>query len=96
MPHAPKGDCIMSKIELSEDYVLVLQQIGEEGENDLSLLAESLQFDRKRLLHIVTALQHKGLVKLQKVKYDTSIILSAKGRRLMRYLWPESNLGFSY
>jgi hypothetical protein len=83
----------MHKVELPEEYALVLQQVEESGEEDFETLAESLRFDRKRLAHIVQALHHKGLIYLNRTAYqDAWIRLSAKGRQLTAYLWPESGL----
>lgn len=83
--------------KLPEDYAIVLQQVKESGGEDFVTLAESLRFDPKRLMHIVQALQHKGLVYIRRNGYQESWIrLSAKGRRLMTYLWPESGLQASY
>jgi predicted transcriptional regulator len=55
----------MHKIQLPEDYALVLQQVEESGSEDFSILAESLRIERSRLSHIVKALQHKGLIVMQ-------------------------------
>ncbi|HSX16870.1 MAG TPA: hypothetical protein VLH86_02095 [Patescibacteria group bacterium] len=79
----------MHKIELPEDYALVLQQVDENGSEDFSSLAESLRFDRARLAHIVRALRHKGLIVTQQAGEDVWIRLSAKGRQLTAYIWPQ-------
>lgn len=87
----------MQHIELPADYALVLQQVGDSGEEDFTNLAETLRFDRRRLLHIVRSLQHKGLVKVsQTAGRDAWISLSAKGRRAMASLWPESGMSYGY
>jgi hypothetical protein len=81
----------MKVLSLHKDYLLVLQQISEDGEDDLVSLEETLRFDRKQLKHIVQALQHKGLIKVKAVsKVDIWLTLSSKGRRFMEYMWPES------
>ena len=82
----------MHVVKLPDDYALVLQQVEENGEEAFDMLAESLRFDRKRLIHIVRALQHKGLIYLSQSTHDPWIRLSVKGRRLMTYLWPESQM----
>ncbi len=81
----------MKVLSLHKDYLLVLQQISEDGEDDLVSLEETLRFDRKQLKHIIQALQHKGLIKVKAVsKVDIWLTLSSKGRRFMEYMWPES------
>lgn len=86
----------MQHIELSEDYALVLQTVHENGEEDFANLAETLRFDNKRLSHIIDALRHKGLIYLSNSaalgRSDTWIRVSAKGRKCMASIWPESGL----
>ena len=87
----------MQHIELPEDYSLVLQEVGDRGEEDVSLLAESLNFERSRLQHILQALQHKGLITLTRsAGRGAWVRLSSKGQKLMQTLWPESGLSYSY
>lgn len=81
----------MHAIILPEDYALVLQQVDEIGEEDFTTLAETLRFDRKRLTHIVQALRNKGLISV--TGRGSWIRLSAKGRQLIAYLWPEAHMG---
>jgi len=77
----------MRSIELPTDYAIVLQQVDAGGEEDFNNLAESLSYDRRRLTHIVHALQHKGLVHVSWKRRDGWIRLSARGRRLVATLW---------
>lgn len=86
----------MKKIELPEDYAIVLQQVKEMGEEDFTSLAESLRISRPRLLHIVKNLQHKGLILVSRSTYsDAWIRLSTKGQRLMDFMWPEAGPSFA-
>jgi predicted transcriptional regulator len=83
----------MHTIELPEDYALVLQQVNENGEEDIETLAEYMRVDRKRLAHIIQALHHKGLIYFSRDRYQSSLIrLSGKGKQFMTYIWPESGL----
>jgi len=75
---------------LHKDYLLVLKQISQDGEEDLITLEETLRFDRSKLKHIIQALQHKGLVKVQSISnHDIWLTLSTKGRRLIDNMWPD-------
>lgn len=79
----------MSKknINLPTDYALVLQQIQEDGQDDIMSLSYILSINHQRVFHIVKALQHKGLVQV----YDDAVVrLSRKGKRMMHYVWPEA------
>lgn len=81
----------MKKVELPAEYAMVLQQVKEMGQEDLTNLAETLRISRPRLMHIVRNLQHKGLILVNKNTYsDAWIELSTKGQRLMDFMWPES------
>jgi len=79
----------MKKIELHEDQALVMQVVGEVGEEDFEDLVETLKFDRPTLLNILQNLQHKGLVVLKNTSYGIYVRLSSKGRKTIRLLWPE-------
>lgn len=84
----------MRKIELPEDYAIVLQQVNEMGEEDITMLSETLKYDRPKLLHIIQGLRQKGLIYFSQSTYREPLIrLSSKGRRLMSYMWPE--IGFA-
>ena len=85
----------MQHIKLPEDYSLVLQEVGDHGEEEVTMLAETLNFEQGRLIHIIESLQHKGLISLTRTSGRGAWIrLSAKGRKFMESLWPES--GFAY
>ena len=82
---------------LNKDYMSVLEQIAEDGRDDLDTLEETLRYDRGKLKHIIKGLQHKGLVSVKYVSgYEVWVSLSTKGRRLIRNMWPESMLPFGY
>ena len=83
----------MRKIELPEDYAIVLQHVNETGEEDLTTLTETLRYDRPRLSHILQGLRQKGLIYFSQDTYREPLIhLSGKGRRLMSYMWPEMGM----
>jgi len=82
--------------EMPEDFALVLQQVDEVGEEDLTTLAESLCLDNARLSHIISSLRNKGLVRVSHTAQDTWISLSTRGRKLIELLWPEANMQYGY
>lgn len=82
---------------MPEDYALVLQQIQESGQEDITNLSESLSIRRSRLLHVISALRHKGLIRITYDYHsDLWVELSSKGRRLVTMLWPEAGLRPGY
>ena len=86
----------MRTVELPIDYALVLQQVHAEGEEDFTNLAETLSYDRRRLSHIVSALQHKGLVTINWRQSDGWISLSKRGRRLVETIWSPQTMHLHY
>ncbi len=76
-------------INLPADYALVLQQIKEDGEDDISFLSQELNLNRNRLSHIIKSLQRKGLILVNKNYDEVFVELSRKGQRMAQYIWPE-------
>lgn len=87
----------MPRIELPQDYSLVLQEVADHGEEEISMLAESLNLETNRLNHILIVLHHKGLVCFSKsAGHGMWVRLSSKGRKILTDLWPESGLSYGY
>lgn len=86
----------MRTVELPTDYALVLQQVHADGEEDFTNLAETLSYDRRRLSHIISALQHKGLVTINWQHSEGWISLSNRGRRLVETLWAPQTMKLNY
>lgn len=84
----------MKTTHLSMDCAIVLQQINDDGGDCLDDLADTMRVDSSRLEHIVSSLQHRGLVVAQGIGYETWLSLSSKGRRVMQQLWPESTVRY--
>jgi DNA-binding MarR family transcriptional regulator len=88
----------MKAQQLPQDYALVLQQINEDGEDGFEDLVGSLGLERGRLGHILHSLQHKGLIRIEHATFGEEVwlSLSSKGKRLITYLWPESQTQYGY
>ena len=80
----------MQKIQLPNEYALVLQQVHESGEEDFAGLADSLHFTPGRLAHVLQDLAHRRLIVSRRAGYGIWVRLSARGKRLIHSLWPES------
>ncbi|TXG77671.1 hypothetical protein E6P97_01310 [Patescibacteria group bacterium] len=79
--------------DLPFDYALVLQQINEDGQDELAVLGETLNIRRSRMLHIVTSLRKKGLLLIEQNSWgDAWVRLSAKGKKIVSQLWPDAQL----
>ena len=77
---------------IPQDYALVLQQVAESGEEDFQSLSETLRFGPRRLAHILEELRHKGLLTCRPTPYGAWVRLSAKGRKIIRTIWPQAVL----
>jgi DNA-binding MarR family transcriptional regulator len=79
-------------MQLSTSEAIVLQQLHEDGEDDISLLSRQLGLPRGRILALVNSLKQKGLLIINHDYQGTWVRLSRKGNRLIAYLWPEMQL----
>lgn len=85
----------MKKIELPHESVLVLQQIYENGEEDVAGLADSLRLTPGRVAHLVQELAHKRLIISRNAGFGIWLRLSAQGKRLVHTMWPESAMSMA-
>jgi DNA-binding MarR family transcriptional regulator len=80
---------------LTPNEAIVLQQIYEDGEDDVRTLAQMLGMSAKSVVAVVAHLKKRGLVAISNDLGDLWIEVSAKGRRLIKKLWPEfQNVSF--
>lgn len=70
-------------MNLPADYALVLQQIKNDGENDITSLLESLDVKQSRLKHIVKALKGKRLLFVTTSYEGMWLKLTRKGERIV-------------
>lgn len=77
-------------IELTTSEALVLQQIHEDGEDDLPSLSRQLGMSRHHALAIIASLKHKGLLVVTDSYHQLWVRPSARGKRMIRYIWPQA------
>lgn len=82
------------QLNLTTDEALVLQQIIESGEEDLTSLTESLQMSRPKLMSQLSRLKNKGLIKIKTTTGDWWVSMSRRGKQTIHYLWPEMSLNY--
>ena len=76
-------------VNLTSDEALVLQQIAENGEDDVIGLSRGLRMSRSRVAQQLDRLRAKKLVTLKSTCGDLWARASKRGRQLVRYMWPE-------
>ncbi len=75
---------------LTPNEALILQQVHEDGEDDVSTIAIQLGMSRSYVAAVVSHLKNKRLVVVQASLDDLWIHLTANGRQLVNYMWPET------
>ncbi len=79
-------------IQLTTTEAIVLQQVSEDGEDDVRTLASQLGMSRSSLFATIDRLKHKGLIAMNSSFDDLWVRLTRKGQQMMRYMWPESQM----
>lgn len=82
------------QLNLTTDEALVLQQIIESGEEDLTGLTESLQMSRPKLMSQLSRLKNKGLIKIKTTTGDWWVSMSRRGKQTIHYMRPEMSLNY--
>ena len=81
-------------VQITNEEAIVLQQISESGEEDIVSLARGLRMNRSRVMQHLDHLKHKGLITIKATYGDWWVRTSAKGTRLVRYMWPEMQMSY--
>lgn len=81
-------------VQITNEEALVLQQISESGEEDVVNLSRSLRMNRGRVLQTLEHLKQKGLITIKATYGDWWVHTSAKGTRLVHYMWPEMQMSY--
>ncbi len=85
-----KGYMKTSYTAITPHDALLLQQISEDGEDDLASLSAELREPRKAVLARIHALRAKGLITIIHNYQDVWVRLSRRGKYIVRDLWPET------
>lgn len=78
------------KNNLSPNEAMILQQVYEDGEDDIRSLAYELGITRHRTITEILQLEQKGLLDLHYGFDGLLLQVSRRGRRLVRQLWPDA------
>jgi DNA-binding MarR family transcriptional regulator len=80
----------MNKDILSTDEAMVLQQIYEDGEDDIRSLSYELGITRQNAIKEALKLEQKGMITFQHSFDGLLLRVSGLGRATVRRLWPEA------
>lgn len=76
--------------QISASDALMLQEIGEIGEEELAYIAEELHEPRNYVISQLSKLRHKGLIQIGYRYGETVVRLTNQGRHIIKYYWPEA------
>ena len=84
---------IQSKeVNLTTNEALILQQIYEDGGDDVVVLAGQVGLSRRTVMNILADLRRKGLMAIDQIYGDAWVRLTACGKRLVQKIWPEAQM----
>ena len=80
-----------TSINLTTTEALVLQQVHEDGEDDLPSLSRQLGMSRGYAMAVVASLKHKGLLVVTDTYHQLWVRPSVRGKRMVHYIWPQAD-----
>lgn len=80
------------EVNLTTDEALILQQIYEDGGDDVVVLAGQVGLSRRTVMNILADLRRKGLMAIDQIYGNAWVRLTARGKRLVQKIWPEAQM----
>jgi len=80
------------EVNLTTNEVLILQQIYEDGGDDVVVLAGQVGLSCRTVMNILADLRRKGLMAIDQIYGDAWVRLTARGKRLVQKIWPEAQM----
>jgi len=80
------------EVNLTTNEALILQQIYEDGSDDVVVLAGQVRLSRRTVMNILADLRRKGLMAIDQIYGDAWVRLTARGKRLVQKIWPEAQM----
>ena len=80
------------EVNLTTNEALILQQIYEDGSDDVVVLAGQVGLSRRTVMNILADLRRKGLMAIDQIYGNVWVRLTARGKRLVQKIWPEAQM----
>ena len=80
------------EVNLTTNEALILQQIYEDGGDDVVVLAGQVGLSRRTVMNILADLRRKGLMAIDQIYGNAWVRLAARGKRLVQKIWPEAQM----
>ena len=83
-------------MNLSVNEALILQQVYEDGIDDVDDIVNQAGMPKKVTMNVLTELKSKGLLTVIQQAYGKIVVsVTRQGKKLMNTMWPEA-VSFAY
>lgn len=86
----------MKQTALSTDEAMILQQVYEDGEDDIRSLSYELGMERQAVIQGAVKLERKGLLDFRHSFDGLLLKVSRKGTTMVHSVWPESRVAATW
>lgn len=79
------------QMNLSVNEALILQQVYEEGVDDVDNIVDQAGMPKKVTMNVLTELKSKGLLTVIQQTYGKILVsVTSQGKKLVNAMWPEA------
>ena len=84
------------QMDLSVNEALILQQVYEDGVDDVDNIVDQAGLPKKVTMNVLTELKSKGLLTVIQQTYGKILVgVTSQGKKLVNAMWPEA-VTFTY
>ena len=84
------------QMDLSVNEALILQQVYEDGVDDVDNIVDQAGMPKKVTMNVLTELKSKGLLTVIQQTYGKILVsVTSQGKKLVKVMWPEA-VTFAY
>lgn len=84
------------QMDLSVNEALILQQVYEDGVDDVDNIVDQAGMPKKVTMNVLTELKSKGLLTVIQQSYGKILVsVTSQGKKLVNAMWPEA-VTFAY
>ena len=79
------------QMDLSVNEALILQQVFEEGVDDVENIVDQVGMPKKVTMNVLSELKSKGLLTVIQQAYGKILVsVTSQGKKLVNAMWPEA------
>ena len=88
-----RGPKKRKQVDLTVNEALVLQQVFEDGEEDVDDIVDQIGMPKRITMNILSDLKSKGLLTVIQRAYGKILVsVTSQGKKLVHTMWPEAVL----